>query len=129
MIEAFALLLLCQLAGEILVRALALPLPGPVAGMILLFGLFFWRGNNGKPAIPHEVGNAADGLLRHLAILFVPASVGITQHIGLLRQYAGGIALTIIVSTLAALAVTALVFHATLRFLARRNGAEIKDRS
>jgi holin-like protein len=37
MIEAFALLLLCQLAGEILSLGLGLPMPGPVIGLLLLF--------------------------------------------------------------------------------------------
>ncbi len=36
MLAAFGLLLLCQLAGEIIVRYLALPLPGPVLGLVLL---------------------------------------------------------------------------------------------
>ena len=39
MITALAILLACQLAGEITVRALGLPLPGPVLGMLLLTGL------------------------------------------------------------------------------------------
>ena len=35
MIEAGILLLLCQLAGESLVRAVDLPVPGPVLGCLL----------------------------------------------------------------------------------------------
>ena len=38
MIAAITGLLFCQLLGEVLVRALLLPLPGPVAGLGLLFG-------------------------------------------------------------------------------------------
>jgi hypothetical protein len=37
MIEAFALLLSCQLAGEILSHGFALPMPGPVVGLLILF--------------------------------------------------------------------------------------------
>ncbi|WP_235907848.1 CidA/LrgA family protein [Siccirubricoccus phaeus] len=37
MIGALAALLSCQLAGEVAVRALHLPVPGPVIGMVLLF--------------------------------------------------------------------------------------------
>ena len=36
MLAAFATLLVCQLAGEILVHAVALPIPGSVVGMLLL---------------------------------------------------------------------------------------------
>ncbi len=37
MIHVFSLLLLYQLIGELIVRAFALPIPGPVIGMALLF--------------------------------------------------------------------------------------------
>ena len=37
MIEAFAALLAFQLAGELAVRAVHLPVPGPVLGLVLLF--------------------------------------------------------------------------------------------
>jgi holin-like protein len=36
MLAALATLLVCQLAGETLVHVLALPIPGPVVGMLLL---------------------------------------------------------------------------------------------
>ena len=39
MMPALAALLACQLAGEITTRALGLPLPGPVLGMLLLIAL------------------------------------------------------------------------------------------
>ena len=35
MLRAFAILLVCQLAGEGITRALALPLPGPVLGLVI----------------------------------------------------------------------------------------------
>ena len=44
MIGALTLLLLFQLAGEILAHELALPLPGPVIGMALLFATLALRG-------------------------------------------------------------------------------------
>ena len=46
MIPALLTLLLSQLAGETLSRALGLPLPGPVLGMLLLTAgcaLAWWR--------------------------------------------------------------------------------------
>jgi holin-like protein len=36
MLYAFVTMLLCQLVGEVFVRALALAVPGPVVGMVLL---------------------------------------------------------------------------------------------
>ena len=42
MIPALLALLSCQLAGEALTRTLALPLPGPVLGMILMVAALQW---------------------------------------------------------------------------------------
>lgn len=109
MIGAFTGLLLCQLVGEILARALRLPLPGPVLGLLLLFGLLAWRGQTGR-AVPAALDDVANGLLRNLSLLFIPAAVGVVQYLGLLRQLAVPIALAVVVSTALALAVTALTF-------------------
>ena len=40
----FAILLTCQLAGEVITRLLHLPLPGPVLGMVILFCGLLVRG-------------------------------------------------------------------------------------
>ena len=37
MLNAFTIILCCQLAGEMLVLWTGLPVPGPVAGMAMLF--------------------------------------------------------------------------------------------
>jgi putative effector of murein hydrolase LrgA (UPF0299 family) len=118
MIRAFAALLLCQLAGETLVRLLSLPLPGPVAGFGLLFAGLLWRGGmNGAP--PRDLAATADGLLRNLSILFVPAAVGIMQRFDVLRQQGFALAVALVGSTLLTLAVTALAFQAMSRRAAR----------
>ena len=36
MIASLSLILLCQLAGEVIARGLGLPMPGPVLGLMLL---------------------------------------------------------------------------------------------
>lgn len=118
MIGALAALLFCQLAGEILVRALILPLPGPVAGLGLMFGFLVLLGSrHPEPpeAVPVELGRVCDAFLRNLSLLFIPAAVGVVQYLGLLRDYAVPIAVAIAVSTVAALIVTA----ATFRFVSR----------
>ncbi len=132
MIAAIAGLLTCQLVGEILVRALALPLPGPVAGLGLLLAFLAWRGRgctDRAEAIPRELGRVGDTLLRNLSLLFIPASVGVVQYLGLLKRYAGPIALAIFVSTLATLIVTAVTFRLVSRlqsFRHRRSPTAIK---
>ncbi len=116
MIAAIAALLLCQLLGEVLVRALVLPLPGPVAGLGILFAILVWHGRHrAGPSVPEDLGQVADMLLRNLSLLFVPAAVGVVQYLGLLRAYAGQIAIAIVVSTTLAFNVTA----GTFRFVSR----------
>ena len=122
MIAAIAGLLVCQLLGEVLVRALALPLPGPVAGMGLMFAFLAYRGRERTESglVPHDIGLVADALLRNLSLLFIPAAVGIVQYFGLLRQYGWTILLSIGVSTILALLATAIVFRLAARFQTHR---------
>lgn len=110
MIQAIALLLAFQLAGEASVRALGLGLPGPVLGMALLLVTFLL-----VPRLFALVAATAQGLLGHLSLLFVPAGVGIVGHLGRLGADGGPVALAIVVSTALAIAVGALVFVAVAR--------------
>ena len=116
MIPALTLLLACQLAGEALVRALGVAFPGPVAGLFLLLGLLAWRGRRraalgeAGEEVPEALDRVSALLLGNLSLLFVPAAVGIVQHAGLLRAQGFAILASIVVSTAAAMVVTALVF-------------------
>ena len=66
MIPALVIILGCQLAGEVISRGLALPLPGPVLGMVfLVLGLGLW------PALRDAVRPTAMGLLSHLSLLLL----------------------------------------------------------
>jgi len=115
MIGAIALLLACQLAGEVIHRILGLPLPGAVIGMMLLVcWLAVFRRE--RPTLEAVTG----WLTAHLSVLFVPAAVGVMQEGPALSRYGVGLAVATIVSTLLTMAVTALVF----RWAARRIGTE-----
>ena len=123
MIAAITGLLACQLAGEVLVRALALPLPGPVAGMGLLFCylVLHGRGLAAEDAVPAPLGKVADVLLANLSLLFIPAAVGVVQYLGLLRAYSGPLLVAIPASTLAAMLVTVAAFRLVSRLHAFRH--------
>ena len=116
MIAAFAGIFLCQLLGELLARAFNLPLPGPVLGMGLLFLFLLVRGVQARgtraQAVPVSLAAAADGLLGHLSLLFVPAAVGVMRYFDLLRANALAIVAAIAISTVLAMAATALTFKA-----------------
>lgn len=67
--------------GDALTRALRLPLPGSVAGMLMMAGALRLRW------IPERaVQPAAELLIRNMALLFVPAGVGVIAYAGLLRR-------------------------------------------
>jgi holin-like protein len=107
-LRGFAVLLLCQSAGEVLTRALTLPLPGPVTGLLLLSLLL------SVPAVRAPVQVAADALLSHLSLLFVPVGVGVIAHLGLVAQYGWQMLVVLVLSTWAGLAVTAWMLRRAL---------------
>jgi holin-like protein len=112
MLIAVTSLLLFQLIGEALARGLGLTIPGPVIGLALLAVAVALSGK-----FRQTIEATANGLLRHLSLLFVPAAVGIVQHLPRLAAEGLAICTALVVSTLAALAVTALTFRAVTRFL------------
>lgn len=114
MLAALTILLVYQLVGEILVVTLALPVPGPVVGMALLFASLVLRGE-----APTDLRDTANGLLRHLSLLFVPAGVGVMAHLHRLANEWLPIAASLVLSTLLTIAVTALVMRALLAARAR----------
>lgn len=119
LLAGFTWLLLFQCAGEAVVRLAGLPIPGPVAGMALLFVALLVRG--GAPA---ALDVAADGLAKHLSLLFVPAGVGVMLHVARVADEWLPIAVALVVSTVLAIAVTAIVFQR----LAQRQEARDRGR-
>jgi len=106
MLESLAVLLFCQLIGELIVLFLEIPIPGPVVGMVLLFLGLLIRGN-----IPEPLSQTANGLLGQLSLLFVPAGVGVMTHLTLLGNEWLPLSVSLIVSTLLTIAVTGLLMQ------------------
>ena len=102
MLEYLTLILTCQLLGEFTVSAAGLPLPGPVAGMLLLFTFLTIRGS-----VPEDLTTVASSLLNHLSLLFVPAGVGVMAHFELLGTDALPLSIALLVSTVLTIMVTA----------------------
>jgi len=109
LLTGLAWLLLCQSIGEATSRLAHLPLPGPVIGMLILLLLLRWK------VVREPVAAAADALLAHLSLLFVPVGVGVMTHMALISQYGLRLLLALVLSTWIGLLVTALVLRATLR--------------
>ena len=120
MLRAFATLLVFQCLGEGVsyLSKLPVPVPGPVIGMLLLFGFLMLR-----PQEADAIEPTALELLRHLSLLFIPAGVGIMVSAGKVRGDALAVVVSLAVSTTLAIAVTALVTRALLRRQRSREAA------
>lgn len=120
MVAILALLLVCQLAGEILARSLTLPMPGPVVGLILLaLLLLVWvqRRPDLKGTLLDKVTTF---LVGGLGLLFVPTGAGVVQQLGLLGDYGVGIVLTLIISAVLTMLATVGAFLAVKRLTGKR---------
>jgi holin-like protein len=110
MLPAITALLAFQLIGEALAFGLKLPVPGPVIGMALLLAAIAVR-----PALLDALRPTSSTLLSHLSLLFVPAGVGVMVHGQRLADEGVAIVVALLVSTVLALAATALTVRALLR--------------
>ena len=111
-LRGIACLLLCQSAGELLARGASLGLPGPVVGMLLLLVLLRIE------VLRRPVAAAADALLAHLSLLFVPVGVGVIAHLDLVSQFGLRLIVVLVLSTWLGMAVAALLLRRLWRALA-----------
>lgn len=118
MVAAFAQLLACQLAGEVITRFLHLPVPGPVLGLIILALVLLVRAQWRDDRLELPVERTATVILANLGLLFVPAGVGVLQQLGLLSSHAVGIVLTLLLSTVLTLLATVGTFLLVKKVLA-----------
>ncbi len=104
MVRGFAILLALQFVGELISRGLDIPIPGNVLGMgLLLLAL-------AAGIVKVEwVQEAADLLLSHLALFFVPAGVGVMVYFDLIGKEWLPIVVATLVSTFVVMAVTGWV--------------------
>lgn len=108
LLRGLTLLLIAQALGEMLVRLTGLPLPGPVLGLLLMWAALQWA------PLRQTVQPAAEGLLAHLSLLFVPVGVGVMTHLNLISEFGARLLLVLLLSTGLGLAVTAGVLRAFL---------------
>ena len=106
MIRGLIILLSFQGAGEILSRVFALPVPGPVIGLVLLLIFLIRRGKIDAP-----IDTVAAALTKHLGLLFVPAAVGVVMFWPQLKAHFWAISIALIVSVTATIAVSAAVLR------------------
>ena len=112
MLYGFTALLVFQLLGEGLAQALGLPLPGPLVGMLLLFGALVLRGG-----IPQPLHDAANALLQHMMLLFIPAVAGVMLYV----HRIGHEWLAFVVAGIGGAAITMGLTALVLRLMLRRS--------
>ena len=106
MISGFALLLAFQFAGEIIKTAFSLPIPGAVMGMaMLLIAMVIYKG------LFDVINLAASALISNLALLLVPAGVGIGSLAGSLIDDFIPLSAALLISTAFGIATTAIVMQ------------------
>jgi holin-like protein len=93
-----------------------LPIPGPVIGMFLLAAALALRAGKTDGAIPASLDQAAEKLISHMGLLFVPAGVGIIAEAGVLQQQWLSIVAALLGSTVLSIAVTGLVMYWVTRW-------------
>jgi holin-like protein len=104
MIRGMAVLLGFLFAGEVISAVLNVPIPGNVIGMGLLLAALCAR------IVREEwVREAAELLLSHLALFFVPAGVGVMVYFDLIGREWLPIVSAMVLSTFAVMAVTGWV--------------------
>lgn len=118
MLQGLFFLLLLQLVGEAVTRGFALPVPGPVIGIMLVVAALLLRDrfSGGSEESVSSVEIAADGMLRHLGLLFIPAGVGIAQS----WRALDGVLLPVVAAVVGSTIVTMIVTVAVFRLVARR---------
>lgn len=121
-IPGIVALLLFQLGGEVISRAFALPVPGPVLGMVAMV-VALAR----SPKLLETVRPVGLGLLGHLSLLFVPAGVGVVANLPVFRADGLALAASLVGSTLLAIAVGALVFEWVARLTGDTTGGGADD--
>ena len=111
MLVGITILLVFQLIGEISAYFLGGFVPGPVIGMAMVAVVLTLTGGMTflEPAHRQTI-DTSRAILANLGILFVPAGVGIIQHLDLIRDRGLALLAIVLLSTVITLAVTVWVF-------------------
>ncbi len=110
MLQSFALILVINYACQILVTLAALPIPGTIVALVVLFVLLA----SGLLKI-ESVRQAADVLLANMVILFLPPSLKLIEVYSLFGGQFFRIVLLLVITTVLTLIVTAYTVQGIIR--------------
>ncbi|WP_281648406.1 CidA/LrgA family protein [Parendozoicomonas sp. Alg238-R29] len=104
------ILLFFQVLGEAGSSLLGLPLPGPVLGMLLLFGTLCV-----VKIVPDDLQSYADTLIASLGMLLIPAATGFGYYLVKIQGQILPIAVAASVGTVIAIVFTGLLMNKLIR--------------
>jgi holin-like protein len=104
MIEGLVIILAFQGLGEIVTHFVLPLVPGPVIGLVLLLMFLVLRRQ-----VPAGLDLVSTAFMRYLGVLFVPAAVGVVTYWPHLQRQALPIAVSLVVSVVATIAVSATI--------------------
>lgn len=111
MLVGITVLLVFQLIGEVLAYFTGGFVPGPVIGMgLIAVTLVLTRGAKMLQPAHQQTLETSRTILANLGILFVPAGVGIIQHLDLIRDRGFSLLAIVVLSTVITLTVTVWAF-------------------
>ncbi|RRZ94589.1 CidA/LrgA family protein [Erwinia sp. 198] len=105
-LRAFLIIYLCLYAGNALALLLLVTIPGSIIGMLILFFLLAFQ-----LVPPDWIRPGSLLLIRYMALLFVPISVGVMGYTDLLSAQFGPIVVSCVVSTFIVLLTVGLASH------------------
>lgn len=120
MIVGLIILLSFLIAGNVLEKLFYLPVPGSVVGLfLLLLALISFD------RLSNYVRPVALVLISYLALLFVPAGVGIMLHVDRIKNEALAISCSLLLSTVLSIVVCSLTIKYSMRWLEKRRSAKL----
>lgn len=115
MLHGFIILFTFNILGELLVTISKSPVPGPVAGMLLLFIALCLR----KKASENLI-QTSERLLIYLPLLLIPSGVGVMQYQDLIQREALAIVIALVVGTVLTMISIVLISRKTLKLTSKQ---------
>lgn len=115
MLREFIIIFIINYIGTIISKTLALPIPGTIIGLLLLFALLYY-----KIIKLNMIENVANFLLANMTIFFMPPTVKIMDSYQLLQGNFIKFVVLIIVSTVITMGVTGKVVQFMIEHLERK---------
>ena len=113
MLGAIFLIFLFQLIGEATQKYFALPVPGPVIGLVLMLACLLWSKRIDDPVVTglrSKLVNTSQQLIGYLSLLFVPIGIGVIMHLKLLETQLAQIIGVVTIGTITTIVLTAFIF-------------------